>query len=444
MPSIASRSTKKIERLWKSLTGKRDSDPSRDREESAAIPRGHGPITRHLHKLKNRAAHLGRRILPQRRKNMLPPALRAKPWLLISCTVFLVCLVAIVIGRQSPPPDDSADFDLRDADSSSNLVRTSAEQSAHPAEPPPQHTVALELPPPPAPQAEAPIVVQRELPPVVQVKTEDVIPPLPPPPENKGPADLPPPAPMKLEPPAPAAIPEAIHLNETVPVSKEDFEPELSDPIIDWHRGDVPMMRNWHKVLGYQAVLAAAMLAGPASADDAKNNSDKPAGLDTKAMKEQLDRIEESTKTLGTIKQEVGGLKEEIKLLRKSNTAEFEAVSRRVGELEKKLAALESKLGTRVANFPAPNGTRAPNIPPTNGTASTTGHIRLVNSYRLPARVILNGLAYRLNPGEIQEVSVPAGNFTSEVLVEGWGSAQAPLTKQIAANETRLIEIYAR
>jgi hypothetical protein len=249
---------------------------------------------------------------------------------------------------------------------------------------------------------------------------------------------------MKLEPPPPEAIPESIHLTETVPVPKEDFEPELSDPIIDWHRGDVPMIRNWHKVLGYQAVLAAAMLAGPASAEDGKNNSDKPGSVDAKAFKEQLDRIEASTQTLGTIKQDVGGLKEEIKLLRKSNTAEFEAVNKRVGELEKKLAALESKLGTRVANFPSPNGTRAPNVPAPNTTTTASAHVRLLNSYHLPARVILNGSAYRLNPGESQELSVPAGNFTSEVLVEGWGSAQPPLTKAIAANETRLIEIYAR
>src|SRR5260370_14320318 len=116
---------------------------------------------------------------------------------------------------------------------------------------------------------------------------------------------------MKLDPPPPAAVPDQIQSIESVPVPEQNTELELNDPLIDWHRGDVPMIRNWHKILGYQAVLAAAMFAGQANADgDGTKNSDKPATVDVKAFKDQLDRIETSTKALETIKKDITSLQD--------------------------------------------------------------------------------------------------------------------------------------
>jgi hypothetical protein len=364
---------------------------------------------------------------------MLPAALGSKPWLLVSYAVFLVCLVAIVIGWHGRPPADSADFDLHDDKSSSNLIDTSAEEPANPAKPLPQPTVVQELPPPPP--AETPVVIPRELGPVVQVKTEDPIPP-PPPPENKGPADLPPPPAMKLEPPPLAPVPESIHVTEAITVPGELTEPELSDPIIDWHRGDVPMTRNWHKVLGYQAVLAAAMLAGQASAEDnGKSPSDKPAGIDAKAIKEQLDRIETSTKALDTIKNDIKGLKDEIKVLRTSNTSEFEAVNKRVGELEKKLASFEANLKARVANIQPANG-----VPP----SPTAGRVRLVNGFNRKATIFLNDAPHPLDPGKVEELTLPAGSYTFWVLVDGFAMVQPPTIGTLTAGGSRTIEIFTR
>ena len=198
------------------------------------------------------------------------------------------------------------------------------------------------------------------------------------------------------------------------------------------------MTRNWHKVLGYQAILAAAMLAPRAYADDgAQKNSDKPASLDSK-IKEQLDRIENKLGSIDTLKSDVGGVKKEIELMRQANTQDFEAFHKRVTELEKRLAAFESHLNqtpTRVANFPPPNGTATP--PPAS-------HIRLLNSYPRPATVILNGLSHRLNPYEARSIDVAPGTFTSEVLVDGYGSVQPMMSKPIAANESRTIEVYMR
>src|SRR5262249_55296499 len=144
---------------------------------------------------------------------------------------------------------------------------------------------------------------------------------LPPPPvaDDRGQPDLPPP-PTKFEVPPAVAAPEPLQLTETAPVAalppENRIEPEVSDPLEDWHRGDVPMIRNWHKILGYQALLAAAMFAGPASADDeAKKNSDKAGAVDGKAIKDQLDRIENKLGSIDTLKIDVGGLKKEIELM---------------------------------------------------------------------------------------------------------------------------------
>jgi hypothetical protein len=197
------------------------------------------------------------------------------------------------------------------------------------------------------------------------------------------------------------------------------------------------MIRNWHKILGYQALLAAAMLAGPARADeDSKKNTDKPGAVDGKAIKEALDRIENKLGSIDSLKSDVGGLKKEIELMRQANSGAFTEFDRRIAQLEERMKGLETRLNhaqTRTANFP-----------PTNGTPAPSGRIRLLNSYPAPARVILNGLVYRLNPFETRIVDVPAGSYTSEVLVDGYGSVQVATTRPIAANETKVIEIYTR
>jgi len=197
------------------------------------------------------------------------------------------------------------------------------------------------------------------------------------------------------------------------------------------------MIRNWQKILGYQALLAAALFAGPASADDeAKKNSDK-AAVDGKAIKDQLDRIENKLGSIDTLKSDVGGLKKEIELMRQANTGAFTDIDHRIVQLEAKMKGFEARLNqapARTSNFPPPNGTPAP----------TTGSIRLLNSYPAPATVILNGVAHRMNPFEARLVTVPAGPYTSEVFVDGFGVVQPPTTGALAANTQRTIEIYNR
>ena len=439
MPSIASRSTRRISTLVRRLLARQGARAptadfqSPDREGAGkGSPLPHGRASEKQRPLVRAASSLARRVLPARRPHILPRAVRTKPWLLISYTVFLVCLIAIVIGWHGQPAADPADFDLHADNSSFNLQKTSAPEPARPAAPAPEPTVSQELPPPP--KVEPHLIPALEIPPAVQVKTEDSILDLPPPQEHKAPAKVPPPFTTKLETP-PAIVTDAIQLTEVVAVPQAIAEPDVSDPICDWHRGDVPMIRNWHKVLGYQAVLAAAMLTSQAGADDnAKNTSDKPAATELKAIKAQLDKIEESTKSLDTIKQGVGSLKEEIKLLRESNTSEFKAVNKRVDAMEKKLASLEAKLNARVANFPPASGNAAP----------ATGHMRLVNGFNRKATVFLNEIPHPLDPGQVQELNMPAGNYSFWVLVDGFAMVQPPTTGTLTAGGARTIEIYSR
>jgi hypothetical protein len=199
------------------------------------------------------------------------------------------------------------------------------------------------------------------------------------------------------------------------------------------------MMRNWHKLLGYQAILAAAMFAGQANAEDeGKKNSDKPAALDAKAVMEKLERIDTKLGSLDGLKSDVGGLKKEIELMRQANAGAFTDFNRRISELEEKLKGLEARLSqgqTRTANFPSTNGA----APPTS-----TGRVRLINNFNRNATVFLNDVAYRLEPGRMAEVTLQPGTFNFWVAVDGFAMVQPPTTGTLVAGGVRTFEIYTR
>lgn len=434
MPSTASRNTRRIEALWKKLVRNRSREGA---EEPSALPHGgglvsnHGSVSRWLGSWYDRAAAALHGLTAARCPLVLPKALRAHPRLLILCAVSLVCLCAILGWWVRRPRADSADFNLHAENSCSNLDNTSAEESDNAARRPPQPTVVEINPLEPA-------TLMPPAPVVQVVKTEESSPgltlPPPPMPETKWPVDVPPPSKLEVPPPEPPELTEPDPVAPLPPPTRA--EPDVSDPLQDWHRGDIPMMRKWHKIIGYQAFLAAAMFAAPAVADDSdKKKGDEGAKIDWKTIKDQLDSIEGKIKGLDTITSQIDGLRKDIGLLRQANTGDFAAINKRVADMEEKLKSLETRLNqaaTRIARFP-----------PTNGTPPT-GRLRLVNSFNRNATVFLNDMAHRLEPGRTVEVNLPAGPYNFWVAVDGFAMVQPPTTGTLTAGASRTIEIYNR
>src|SRR5262249_10234655 len=102
MPSTASRSTRRIERLWTWLVRGRDEsqgpDSRRSIDGSPGFDFGLAGLFRFLAGgLRTTSAFCRRRAAP-RRQDVLPEGIQSRPRLLVLCTVLLVCLIAIVIG----------------------------------------------------------------------------------------------------------------------------------------------------------------------------------------------------------------------------------------------------------------------------------------------------------------------------------------------------------
>jgi hypothetical protein len=240
-------------------------------------------------------------------------------------------------------------------------------------------------------------------------------------------------------PPPPSQQPEPLRLPETVaanPVPPAPLDFDVSDPIEDWHRGDVPMIRNWHQILGYPALIAA-LFAAPVVAADTQDSDKGKKQVKLEDIKEQLDRIEKNqADAIKDIRSQISLLQGALDVEVQARQGDARDLRNRIAQLEKQLKDYETRLNqaqSRVANFPPPNGAPPP-----------TGRIRLANGFGSPARVILNNVVYRLNPFEMREVVLPVGPYSFEVLVDGFGSVQPPTTGLLTANVPRTIEIYAR
>lgn len=371
------------------------------------------------------------------------PVLAARPGLLLLTAVLLVGLCALLAGwhARSPSPrvpqDEGArvgvesDFSLRADNSSRKLDDTSAEAPDRPSAPAPQPTVVEDRQEPPPAQAQ----------PAVQL-VQAAEPPLAPPPAPavpEAPTLAPPsPAPPTPAPPEPAKLPEPAVAAPVVP-PPVPAEPDIDDPLVDWHRGDVPMTRNWKRVLGYPALLAAALLATPAVADQGDS--------DAKAKKTDSQKLDEIQKDLQEIKKLAGSievLRRDLSNLQAEHNVEVEARKADAKELRDRIGQLESQLKALEARLKDGAGARQANFPPQGPVPGPAGRIRLVNNFDRRALVILNDRSYRLDPGRTEEVTVPAGAYTYEVVVDDYGSVLPRTTRTIEPNAVRTIEIFRR
>ena len=162
------------------------------------------------------------------------------------------------------------------------------------------------------------------------------------------------------------------------------------------------------------AALVAVGLAAPVFAqDDAKKAVEKLDQLskDLQALKDSL-KVEDVRSRALTIENKIDLLDREIQ------------------DVKRDVKALRQRVGDGPSTSLRPGFDSAP--------APMSGRVRVINTHPFEMSAVLNGLSYRLLPGEERLIRVPPGPYQFEVL-------QIPGIRksgEIAAGETRTFTIY--
>jgi hypothetical protein len=220
---------------------------------------------------------------------------------------------------------------------------------------------------------------------------------------------------------APAALPLPF-VDEPVQLLRADRPPQ------DAHQGEPPMSKTITTTTTY--VIFLGWLAAPANAYDP---IEKPKE-DINAAR--LQKIETSIESLTKQVAELKGLMEGYNALLQSqaNAKEIAALK---AELEKLRAAYSSdvaRLNAELAKVLALDGTRRAFAPPVANP--TQGTIQLRNEWYLPVSVVIDGLAYRLDPGQVRNVARPIGAFSYEVI-----GVQPLVSRTLTAEQNFVIRI---
>ena len=195
------------------------------------------------------------------------------------------------------------------------------------------------------------------------------------------------------------------------------------------------------RTLALSAFLGAALAAAQA-----------PAQTNPMPMPEKKDQTAGDKKDdPADLKKTVADLKTDVESLRKSRdsvddllygkadgkTALDLGIMRRLSDLDARLKAVESALARIEAALKDPSRTSA--YPPGTGPAPIANRsmIRIINDYPTEMSMMVNGKSYRVAPGEVRVVDVPAGNYTYELLHAG----SQPKSAAIKDGETVTLRI---
>lgn len=382
------------------------------------------------------------------------PGRRRTPAAQLDRRAFLTCLflgglsLALVswgaFARLNKAASPAGNY-LRSDSSFSKLKATSAEAPAQEA---PAPAAELKIPsleeedavpprppePPPAPKGEVKGPQEPEL---IEPAVPLVPPPLPPPA---------PPEPRAPEPPVPAP--------PVLARAKPAEEPPAVPPF-QASREESPMLRTW-KLVGWSTLLAAAVTAAPALAQD----------KDTKAILERLDKMEESWKqTIRDIAKDISGLNEDVRVLKGDvlgqkikvgeNSKILAGLDDQVMKIRKELDALRLRipaeipsgidraalddLRNRVAQLEQALRQSSPRV---SLSPPTPARVMLVNQYSEELLFRVNDKDYRVAAGNSTRVEgVPSGNLTYEVLSPTWGR-RALKTTTLSPSETFTITAH--
>lgn len=185
------------------------------------------------------------------------------------------------------------------------------------------------------------------------------------------------------------------------------------------------------KIIYSITMIALIGFSYGASFGGMENISDKktetPIAPEKKVDVPNFDSIQAQLKEIQLAIQSIKSADHESKL--KKIEAEITILKDQVSRMEQSISKLAA---TRVA---------ASFTPP----ASANGTIKIVNTSGANTSVLINGKVYKVQAN--QTLSLPnqnVGEFTYEVLADGFGIIQKQTTRSIAANETFTINIYPR
>jgi uncharacterized phage infection (PIP) family protein YhgE len=160
--------------------------------------------------------------------------------------------------------------------------------------------------------------------------------------------------------------------------------------------------------------------------NDTSKNGSAP---ELAALKKQLD---ETNSRIAQMQQQLQQLSE---LLRgRSGSAETPATPgllEEIRQLRNKLADVEAELNKLRSQYSALSPARptTPSSPSTSPLAGK-GLVRLVNDFSSEVTLVLNGVTYRIPPRQSVDVSIPAGEFSYQLLEAGGTLVRKPIREQ--------------
>jgi len=182
------------------------------------------------------------------------------------------------------------------------------------------------------------------------------------------------------------------------------------------------MIRTW-KLLGYPAILAAALTTTPSSlsaGDDGKQNSDTKSKVTLEDVNESLKSIQ---KKLEENKRGADLMDSDLRILKE-----------KVAQLQRDVDVMRSRT---TANYPS-----------NTAIAPSTGRIRLVNTWPERITVLLNDKSIPVEPNQEIIVPEPVGTFIYEILGSSPDNTILRITQKqprtLAANETFTIHVHPR
>jgi hypothetical protein len=160
------------------------------------------------------------------------------------------------------------------------------------------------------------------------------------------------------------------------------------------------------------------------------NDNTQPAEKsELAALKKQLD---ETNTKLAQVQQQIQQLTELLQ--GRSGNAERPATTGLLDDirsLRNKLAEVEAELNKLRSQYSAFSPAR-PTAPSSTSLSPFAGKglIRLVNDFPSEVTMVLNGITYRIPPRQTVDISVPAGEFSYQLLDAGGTVVRKPIREQ--------------